>query len=83
MQRFNGDPGLLNKTFVLNGTARTLIGIMPPRFACYDADVYIPETPDRGVLTGFAGMPARWFVLGRLKPGIQGHMQTSVCRRLG
>jgi len=83
MQRFNGEPGLLNKTFVLNGTARTLIGIMPPRFACYDADVYIRETPDRGVLTGFAGMPARWFVLGRLKPGIQGHMQTSVCRRLG
>jgi putative ABC transport system permease protein len=32
MERFNGDPGVLNKTFVLNGMARTLIGIMPPRF---------------------------------------------------
>ncbi len=30
--RFNGDPSLLGKTFVLNGTARTLVGIMPPRF---------------------------------------------------
>ena len=30
--RFNGDPAALNKTFVLNGTARTLVGIMPPRF---------------------------------------------------
>jgi hypothetical protein len=29
--RFNGDLSILNTTFVLNGTARTLIGIMPPR----------------------------------------------------
>ena len=29
---FNGDPNVLNKVFVLNGTARTLVGIMPPRF---------------------------------------------------
>src|SRR5258708_16884708 len=30
--RFSADPSLVNKTFVLNGTQRTLIGIMPPRF---------------------------------------------------
>src|SRR5215831_19270355 len=41
-QRFNGDLSILNKTFVLNGTPRTLVGIMPPRFAWYDADLYIP-----------------------------------------
>jgi hypothetical protein len=41
MERCNGDPGVLNKTFVLNGTARTLIGIMPPRFGWYEADVLI------------------------------------------
>jgi len=70
MERFNGDPGVLNKTFVLNGTARTLIGIMPPRFGWYEADVLIPETPIRGVETGYAGLPARWFLLGRLKPGV-------------
>jgi len=70
MERFNGDPGVLNKTFVLNGTARTLIGIMPPRFGWYEADVLIPETPIRGAATGFAGLPARWFLLGRLKPGV-------------
>jgi putative ABC transport system permease protein len=70
MERFNGDRGLLNKTFVLNGTARTLVGIMPPRFGWYEADVLIPETPVRGVSTGFAGLPARWFLLGRLKPGV-------------
>src|SRR5882757_1929953 len=36
--RFSSDPAVLNKTFVLNGTARTLVGIMPPRFGWYDAD---------------------------------------------
>src|ERR1700686_3449625 len=70
MERFNGDPGVLNRTFVLNGTARTLIGIMPPRFGWYEADVLIPEMPIRGVSSGFAGLPARWFLLGRLKPGV-------------
>ena len=70
MERFNGDPGVLNRTFVLNGTARTLIGIMPPRFGWYEADVLIPEMPIRGVSTGYAGLPARWFLLGRLKPGV-------------
>jgi putative ABC transport system permease protein len=70
MERFNGDPGVLNKAFVLNGTARTLIGIMPPRFAWYEADVLIPEAPIRGMATGYAGLPARWFLLGRLKPGV-------------
>jgi putative ABC transport system permease protein len=70
MERFNADPGVLNKTFVLNGTARTLIGIMPPRFAWYDADVLIPEVPIRGGATGYGGFPARWFLLGRLKPGV-------------
>jgi len=67
---FNGDPKVLNKIFVLNGTARILIGIMPPRFGWYDADLWIPKTPHPGMSTGFAGLPERWFVLGRLKPGV-------------
>jgi len=37
------------------------------RFSWYGADVWIPETPGREVATGYAGMPARWFLLGRLK----------------
>jgi putative ABC transport system permease protein len=70
VERFNGDTGVINKTFVLNGTARTLVGIMPPRFAWYEADVLIPETPVRGVSTGFGGLPIRWFLLARLKAGV-------------
>jgi len=42
---------------------------MPPRFGWYDADVYIPETPVPGASTGLAGLPMRWFLVGRLKPG--------------
>jgi putative ABC transport system permease protein len=68
--RFNGDPGVLNKTFVLNGTARTLVGIMPPRFGWYDADLWIPKTPHAGMSTAFAGLPERWFILGRLKSDV-------------
>ena len=61
---------MLNKVFVLNGTARTLVGIMPPRFGWYDADVWIPKTPHPGMSIGFAGLPERWFILGRPKPGV-------------
>src|SRR5690348_13980075 len=67
---FNGDPGVLNKTFVLNGTARTLVGIMPPRFGWYGADLWIPRTPRPGVSTGLTASPQRWFMVGRLKPGV-------------
>jgi predicted permease len=70
MQRFNGDPRVLNNTFILSGTARTLVGIMPPRFGWFDAEVYIPEAPLHGVATGVAGTTAQWFLLGKLKPGV-------------
>src|SRR5215469_16173380 len=63
-ERFNGDISLLNKTFVLNGAARTLIGIMPPRFAWFDADLWIPKKPTQGAMEEF------WFFLGRLRPGV-------------
>ncbi len=70
MERFNGDPSLLNRTLVLNGTPRTLIGIMPPRFGWYEADVLIPEQLTRQA--GSAPPPGRgmWFMVGRLKPGV-------------
>jgi putative ABC transport system permease protein len=84
--RFNSDPAVLNKTFVLNGTARTLVGIMPPRFGWYDADLWIPKTPHPGISTAFAGLPERWFMLARLKPGVSmaqaGADLTAVVNRL-
>jgi len=43
---------------------------MPPRFGWYDADVWIPKTAHPGMSIGFAGLPERWFILGRLKHGV-------------
>jgi putative ABC transport system permease protein len=68
VSRFSSDPSILNKTFTLNGVSRTLVGIMPPRFAWGNADIWIPQTPIRGEM--FNGFPLYWFMLGRLKAGV-------------
>jgi putative ABC transport system permease protein len=70
ISRFNGDPGVLNKQYVLNGTSRTLIGVMPPRFAWGDADLWIPEKPSRAEQAAGAQFQRYWFLLGHLKPGV-------------
>jgi putative ABC transport system permease protein len=70
VNRFNADSAILNQTFVLNGTARTLIGVMPPRFAWGDADLWIPEKPSRADTTPQLGFNRYWFMLGHLKPGV-------------
>jgi putative ABC transport system permease protein len=72
VKKFGADPGIVNKTFVLNGVSRTLIGIMPPRFGWGDADLWIPDKPSRAasgkVVAG--AFPRFWFLLGHLKPGV-------------
>jgi putative ABC transport system permease protein len=72
LKSFGGDPGIVNKTFVLNGVSRTLIGIMPPRFGWGDADLWIPQKPSRAAApkTVAGAFQQRWFLLGHLKPGI-------------
>src|SRR6266581_388427 len=72
VKHFGADPRIVNKTFVLNGTARTLIGIMPPRFGWGDADMWIPAKPSKAVTnSAYAGaFPQFWFLLGHLKPGV-------------
>jgi putative ABC transport system permease protein len=70
VNRFNADPGILNRVFVLNGTPRTLIGVMPPRFAWGDADVWIPEKPSRADTKAALGYTRYWFFMGHLKPGV-------------
>jgi putative ABC transport system permease protein len=72
VSKFGADPKILNTTFTMNGTARTLIGIMPPRFGWGDADLWIPAKPSRSdAALGNAGAFQRfWFFLGHLKPGV-------------
>src|SRR5690242_3920942 len=72
VKSFAADPSIVNKTCILNDQPRTLIGIMSPRFAWGDADLWIPQTPERGSATAaVAGaFPQYWFLLGHLKPGV-------------
>jgi predicted permease len=64
--RFGADPKVLNQTFVLNGTPRILVGIMPSRFAWGDADLWIPQPLTRSDSSN----PGQWYLIGRLKPGV-------------
>jgi putative ABC transport system permease protein len=48
VRRFNLDPSILGRTFTLNGTPTTLVGIMPPRFTLYSADLWIGRAMERG-----------------------------------
>jgi putative ABC transport system permease protein len=63
-RRFNLDPTILGRSFTLNGTPTTLVGIMPKRFTKRGADVWRPAELDRADTE-------RWFIYqGRLKPGV-------------
>ena len=70
VSRFNRDASILNTQFVLNGTSRTLIGVMPPRFAWGDADLWIPEKPSRARAGVGSPLQRYWFLLGHLRPGV-------------
>jgi predicted permease len=72
MKEFGGDPQVVNRIFVLNGVARTCVGVMPPRFAWGDSDVWIPKKPTREMEENtYAGsFPQYWFFMGHLKPGV-------------
>jgi putative ABC transport system permease protein len=67
VKRFNLDPSILGKTFTLNGTPTTLVGIMPPRFIFYDADIWIARAMERGAPRTNRDY---WIFLAKLKPGV-------------
>jgi putative ABC transport system permease protein len=47
VKHFAGDPGIVGRSFVLNGVPTTLAGIMPKRFTKLAADLYRPVVLDR------------------------------------
>jgi hypothetical protein len=61
---------VLNKTFILNGVSRTLIGVMPPRFGWGAGDVYIPKKPSRAAPSQANDFPIVWYLVGHLKPRV-------------
>jgi predicted permease len=69
-KRFAGDPKILGQNFTLDGTPRTLIGIMPKRFALWGADLWIPQSLNHAETGAYAPF---FNLLGRLKPGLTTH----------
>ncbi len=78
-RRFGADPNVIGRSIILNGTAFTVVGVLPPGFA-FDLpmtfnsigsqDVWMPQPfgPRSRQARG------RWIqVLGRLKPGVTLH----------
>ena len=66
-RQYSGDHSVLGQTLLLNGKARTVIGVMPPRFMWRGADVYLPLEFRRGEIQEGVQIV---HVLGRLKPGV-------------
>src|SRR6266542_3772338 len=44
---FASDPGVVGRTLMLDGEPRTVVGVMPPRFEWYIADLWLPAAINR------------------------------------
>jgi len=67
LSRYNLDPAIVGRSFILNGVPTTLVGIMPSRFTKFAADLWRAVPLDRGN----ADVNRRTFRLqARLKPGV-------------
>jgi putative ABC transport system permease protein len=72
LTQFNGDPSAIGKTYMLNGTPRTMVGVMPLRFAWGGADLWLPRNPvtENHLPTHRFERDWYWGAAGRLKPGV-------------
>ena len=59
-REFGSDPKILGKSFILRGTPRTLVGIMPARFNAFGASLWMPMRTDE----------SGGNLIARLKPGV-------------
>jgi hypothetical protein len=70
--RFNRDPNILGTSFTLNGTPRTLVAIMPPRFQIGDCEVWMPLNLTRTTfIRGLARRPTNcgpWDISSQASP---------------
>lgn len=70
-RRFGGEPGILGRTLKLDGELHTVVGVMPPRFAFWGADVWVPAGLNfDGELHTSRVARMGYFVVGRLKDGV-------------
>ena len=74
-KEFHGDKNVLGSTMMLNGKARTIIGVMPPRFQAVGADLYMPVSwtrpePVRDKFEFDVDDPLYFWGTGILKQGV-------------
>jgi len=62
-RHYNGDPSVVGKTIQLNRKSYTILGVMPPRFAWIDGEVYLP-------INLAQNQTMQYFTTMKLKPGI-------------
>src|SRR5882672_10324309 len=67
VKRFNQDPTILGKTYVLNGKPTTLVGIMPMRFTKQGADLWMVRAMDRSDPQASRDY---WNFQAKLQPGV-------------
>jgi putative ABC transport system permease protein len=67
VRRFNRDPSILGKTFVLNETPITLVGIMPQRFTKLGAEIWMARAMDRSDPQTNRQF---WNFQAKIKPGV-------------
>jgi len=65
--RYNRDPSILGRAFVLNGVSTTLVGVMPQRFTKLGADLWRPVVLNRAD----PAVNRQYFMFqAKLKPGV-------------
>ena len=69
-RRFGGDPNILEQTIMLNGSPRTVIGVMPQGFAfpAKDSEMWVPIALTQQQMA--ARNSIAYQVIGRIKPGV-------------
>jgi putative ABC transport system permease protein len=70
-RRFGGDRSIVNRTLVVNGVQRTVVGVMPPHFNFPEArtDLWVPMPRFNRDSLGHRANHYL-FMVGRMKPGI-------------
>jgi len=67
--RFAGSPEAIGNTIVIDGTAHTVVGVMPRAFRFIrDVDIWLPMRRDAPTANSRGWH--NWLLVGRLKPGI-------------
>src|SRR5262249_1386108 len=68
-RRYAGDPAIVGRALVVNGTPHTVVGVMPPRFHFpQQAQLWVPQTP---IEHTSARANRNLQVYARMKPGVR------------